>query len=183
VHDIVYAFIGDVVDGQIPQSGILPPDAFHVFPTLCRVPPIEGADLPLSGDDNVELMGPFQVDDAATQVVCCRNFAYLPPKYVSLSSSTGRLRPSRGVRLAGDIQNDGQAEALKPIMSALLLALIRGAVDRPSKWAEAYPKIARNIPLLILHRRQKVDLDLPSLVMCPPPWASPTVWVSSPTRC
>jgi hypothetical protein len=161
VHDINYAFVGDVVVGQIPQSVIFPADAFDVLPHLCRVPTVEGADLLIDGDEAAELFGPFLDDDAATQVVRIRRFQYLPPKYVSMFLNGPPLTPKEGwARLGGAIRNDGKEGELKPIMDALLLALTRGAVGRPSKWAQPHPVLARYTVNLLKHRRKKVEVDL-----------------------
>jgi hypothetical protein len=44
VHDIVYAFVGDVTQGQAPQTVVMPPTAFHLLANACRVPTVDHAD-------------------------------------------------------------------------------------------------------------------------------------------
>ena len=100
-HDnLGYAFEGDVMLGQSPQTVEWPDDAFHQCPGPVRIIDQAGMDQALAANPAAELVGPFAANTAGTRNIRTRMCMLVPFKYIRLVSPA-TAQPTRGLCPSG----------------------------------------------------------------------------------
>jgi len=162
----VYAFMGDIVQGQAPPSVEWEPTTFHLAQTV-RVPTNAVIDQAIAGDPNFALFDPIDPADAAAEDVRVRNTVLLPFDYVRLALP-GPLTPRQAwVEIAGAIINDGKANDCQPLLNWLRVALVRQAAGQPSRLGRPMPPVPLATQALTERRWGLVIRDLPALSNAP----------------
>ena len=164
--DRVFAFHGDLVGQQITTIE-WPVNAFHQGPSIVRVPTLDVLDQFLAANPNDDLIGPFQNNDAGTELVKVRRSMYVPPAYVHLLLATPLTPREAYLRLGGAIRGDNRTAACQPLIDFLRVALTRNAIDQGSSILQDTPTAPVADETLHLHRWHKVLTDMPALSDAP----------------
>jgi hypothetical protein len=137
--DVAFAFQGDVVQQQVPPSIVWDQSYFHtVVQSLIRVPTAIMMGQLLGQDPNSQFMGPFDEEDAGTEIVCTRHATVVPHRYVQLLLAQSLTPPEAWIRVKGAIAAAGQMEDCSPLIDWLRVALTRADADQTSRLCVEY---------------------------------------------
>ena len=156
---------GDVSYGTSPLE-VWDPTPLHLFPSV-YVPSSATIDISLTGDPNVNLLGPYGVGDARAEMICCCNTVYIPAPYIGLLLSDDLTPLEAWNRLHGAIDEaaaEAAAEAAcHPIIEWLHAAIVRYILNTHS--ALVVPDTSEPLPntLLLQHRLRLILSHLPGL--------------------
>jgi hypothetical protein len=163
--DKIYAFAGDVDDGDITTIAF-EDDCFtktrgelytNVPSSYNRMDELWGAE----PDD--ELLGPFEDEDALIGASRTRHIMYVPPKYVPIIANR-RLSPKElWFELVGTIRADGAEEDCEELVKWCMLAAIREDDTLPSASLMTAPMIPLSDRRLKTHRKWLLHQQLPAL--------------------
>lgn len=166
----LFATIHDVVGNQIPPTVLFPADAFtrHATGANYRVPSAQLIDAELAADEDVEVLGPYAIGDADTELISCRNIVGIPHRYMR-HFIPGPLTPRRAWEIvAADITTNGHAAACAPLLNFLRLSLtVNAAADTASPLAREPFDVPLSDGDLIRHRTTIIQHKLPGLNQTP----------------
>ena len=161
--DLMFVTKGDLYQ-NMPTTTFWLSDYFRQIPNQLRVATSATIEAALAADPNLQILGPYNAQDAGTTLIRCRRSIYLPPKYVPLMI-TGPVTPRLAWEmLRGQIVIDGIEEDCKPLIQWLQLALT-GQVNDPnlSVLDTVHPTAPVADATLMEHRRRILIQDFPAL--------------------
>ena len=137
---------------------------FNQVQNQIRVPSPAAIDASYAGDPDAIILGPYNQNDADTELIRCRRTCYVPPPYAALFLA-GPLTPRQAwERVRGAIVNDGREGACSPLLNYLRAALTRSLDNQPPFLAlTAAPTVPAADVLLLEHRRAIIERDFPGL--------------------
>ncbi len=136
---------------------------FHQIPGQHRVASPATIDTALGGDPLLESVGPYNDQDAGTQVVRCRRSIYCPPKYVPMMMDP--ISPREAWRtLRAQIVTDGHEVKCRALIEWLQVAMLAtDANNRHSPLEVQHPAAPVADAILLEHRHQILLQDFPHL--------------------
>ena len=158
-----FVFNGDVIHGQIPTYEW--ENLYFHLAAQVRVPEINEVDVMLAADPTAEMLGPFNVGDAGTELVRVRTSVYIPPPLVGAILTTP-MTPRRAWTVLGGIIRGLDADTQNhcaPILNWLRVCLTREAIDRASTIRIEGPATPRSDAMLLRHTHNLLIKDLPGL--------------------
>ncbi len=161
--NFLFATKGDLYE-NVAQTTYWRSEYFHQVPGQFRVGTPATLDTALGGDPLLEQqVGPYNDQDAGTEIVRCRRCMYCPPKYVALMMDPVTPRVAWET-LYGQIVTDGKVEECKALVQWLQLALVTTDANNPVSPLEAnHPAAPIADHILLHHRRQILLQDFPLL--------------------
>lgn len=126
--------MGDVVEGQVPTT-VLIPDALFNQLAVVQVPTPARLDQLLLADHDTQVVGPFAAGEADIEAIATRSLMIVPNEFVRPFLSVG-MRPREAYQLLkGLIDQGGHAVACEPLIDWLRVAMTRRAVNGPPRTA------------------------------------------------
>ena len=166
----IFASLHDVVGNQIPTNVHFPTDAFNRLGAGAnyRVPLAQALDASFAADQNLALVGPYNNNDAGTELLQSRNLVGVPHRYMR-HFLTGPLTPRLAWELVGQaIVTNGDLATCAPLYDYLRLACtLHAAGDTASPLAREPFDIPLADANLIAHRMALVQHKLPGLNQTP----------------
>jgi hypothetical protein len=164
------AFLGDM-KGLLPPTLVYFPDAGFKHTGNLRVPRPETLDQAFAGDVNRADVGPYDEDDAGTEVIATRPLIYLPPKYAPIALANPTMTPRKAWEsIAGLIRTGDDAAlqtiAMQPLLDWIRAACTQGDVDQGDPVLISDPPSYPHPPVPTLDRAVEARLkqDLPGIV-------------------
>ena len=161
--DQMYAQKGELFHNQAQTVKWLP-DYFYQVGGQLRVATAAAVDTALAGDPTAEHLGPFNANDADTEMIRYRRTCYVPPPYVAMFLA-GPMSPREAwVALKGQIDTDnnaGDCESLVNYLRAALTLTNQNAL--PALALTANPDAPVADMDLMTHRRRILERDFPML--------------------
>lgn len=138
---------------------------FHQVPGQHRVASPATIDTALGGNPDLDSVGPYNDQDAGTEVIKCRRAIYCPPKYVPMMMDP--ITPKAAwVTLRAQIVTDGNQDKCKSLIEWLQLALLASNVNNLHSPLEVqHPAAPVADHILMDHRRRVLLQDFPELDM------------------
>ncbi|KAI2502315.1 hypothetical protein MHU86_12119 [Fragilaria crotonensis] len=137
-NDRVLGLVGDILPHQYPVVEC-PNTAFHLVNTAIRVPTVEAMEtlLPTWADPQVAL-GPYNEEDAETELIRPRHIQLVPGRYAALLVHRRRIKAKQAyqelyvtAKVHRDLPGIGAtAEGALPGATATLLGALRALTDR-----------------------------------------------------
>ncbi len=139
-------------------------DYFHQVNMQIRVPTPAALDTLLAADLNADALGPFNAQDADTELIRVRRTCYIPPAYVPTFLASP-LTPRQAWELVrGQIVADNREAHCAAIINFLRAALTRSQNNQPVELRlAAAPTAPVADEILLTHRRRIVESDFPQL--------------------
>ena len=129
-----HAFMGDVVEGQVPVSVQVVDTLFNQLQVV-QVPTAARLEQLLLGHPEEVLVGPFNAGDPDVSPALARGLVVVPNEYVRPFLTTS-LRPRQAYEiLSGLVQQQGHEVACEPLLEWLRVAITRRAQDAPPRTA------------------------------------------------
>lgn len=157
-----FAFKGDVHRHQIVTVNWVQ-DYFYQIQAQIRVPTVQEANQQLTAQPQAILLGPYNNNDAGTELIRTRRSMYVPPRYVNQFISEDLTPAEAYNRFVGVATADGTMNACAPLVDWLRAAITRSTPQDVSVLEVAYPSVPLADAALINHRWNIVSHDLPSL--------------------
>jgi hypothetical protein len=161
------AFLGDM-RGLLPPNVIYFPEEAFMHTGSLTVPRAEVLDQAFADDPTCTVVGPYDDNEAGTEVIATRRMMYLPPKYAPIALAHPNLTP-RGAweKIAGIIRTgqgaqDRMIEA-QPLLNWLRVACTVDGVGAYTLLSEAPSFPHPPIPALDLSIEAQLKRDLPGL--------------------
>ena len=162
--DNAFAFSGDLYNNMITTVGIHPGIFEEVEDRPIRVAGDALLEEKLQGDETIERVGPYLVDQEGTELVQVRYTVYVPPPYVDLVMNKELSPREAYLRLSGAIAGDERQVACRPLLNWLKVALTTPGMGEQSPLLIDCPTAPVADETLHRHRWGMVQEDLPALM-------------------
>lgn len=161
--DRMYAQKGELFHNQ-SQTVTWLPDYFYQVGGQLRVATAAAIDTALAGDPNAENLGPYNANDADTEVIRYRRTCYVPPAYVPLFLA-GPMSPKQTwMTVKGQIDTDNNAADCEPLVDFMRAAITLTNLNAlPALALTANPVAPVADMELMTHRRRILERDFPML--------------------
>ncbi len=137
---------------------------FHQVNNQIRVPTAAAIDTTLAGDANLQIIGPYNQNDADTELIRVRRTVYVPPAYVSIFLASPLTPRQAWDRVRGQIVVDNREVACAALVDFLRAALTTSQPNQPPLLALAIAPTAPVADAVLLnHRRRILESDFPQL--------------------
>jgi hypothetical protein len=159
----MYAQKGELFHNQ-SQTVTWLPDYFYQVGGQLRVATAAAIDTALAGDPNAENLGPYNANDADTEVIRYRRTCYVPPAYVPLFLA-GPMSPKQTwMTVKGQIDTDNNAADCEPLVDFMRAAITLTNLNAlPALALTANPVAPVADMELMTHRRRILERDFPML--------------------
>ena len=161
-----FGTVGDVVNGQVPNTVFFPNDSFTLAAGghLVCLPTPGRLTAEFVTTPGAQLVGPYQNNPIGTQWERVRSVVPVPHKYMCHFLST-RLTPREAWELVFPaIEANGDHLTCQPLVDFLRLACTRTTVGRPNSILVRPPfEVAMADSILIKHRTDLIAVKLPAL--------------------
>lgn len=162
-----HAFMGDVVDGQVPITVQVPDALYNQLPVV-QVPTGPRLEQLLLADPDAALVGPFNAGDPDVTPVTTRALVVVPNEYVRPFLGVGMRPRDAYTTLHGIISQGGQEIACEPLLDWLRVALTRRAQDALPRTVVPPLLVPMYAPpdvhqVFLAYRRDIAHRDLPLL--------------------
>jgi hypothetical protein len=163
------AFMGDMRGFLPPTVVYFPEDGFGHSGNLL-VPKPETLDQAFADDPDLQLLGPYDEDDAGTEVIATRAIMYLPSLYAPIALANPTMSPRTAWESIGGLIRTGndadvQVQAMQPLLDWIRAACTK-AYDADIQGIVSEPPSYPHPPVLSLDRAVEARLkqDLPGIV-------------------
>ncbi len=137
---------------------------FHQVQNQIRVPTAAAIDTTLAGDANLQVLGPYNDQDADTELIRVRRTCYVPPAYVSLFLANPLTPRQAWDRVRGQIVVDNREGPCTALVDYLRAALtISQQNQAPLLTLQDAPTAPVADADLLDHRRRILESDFPNL--------------------
>jgi hypothetical protein len=124
------AFFGDVINGQIPTSVVVPDTLYNQLP-VTQVPSAGLLQQLIAADPAAEMFGPFPAGTADVDPVTTRQLIVVPNRYTTPLLCVGMAPKAAYLSISGMIHQDGNEVACAPLLEWLRHTVTRRAPNMP----------------------------------------------------
>jgi len=162
-----HAFMGDVVDGQVPISVNVPDHLFNLLQVV-QVPTAGRLEQLLQADPALQVVGPFAAGDPDVTATVVRGVIVVPSEYVRMFLTAGMRPRDAYLALSAIIQQRNHEVACEPLLDWLRVAMTRRGADAAPRTAIAPLQAPMYAPpevhqVYLAYRTAVAHRDLPLL--------------------
>jgi hypothetical protein len=165
--NVGYAFLGDVLNGQVPHTTIWA-DKYFNRTNDTQVPTAAYMDQLLAADPALQQVGTFVAGTADTEAVNTRFCMFIPNRYMTMLLDDGLTPRQAWQRIRGAMVTDGTADGCQMLVDWLRVALTTHTQNDVTPLARPVPEVQ---PIATLAEAQifqsfraaLVDRDHPNL--------------------
>jgi hypothetical protein len=170
VDKLDVALLGDM-RGLLPPTLVYFPDNAFQHTGNLLVPTSATLDQAFADDGTLQSLGPFDSDDAGTEVIATRPLIFLPPKYAPIALANPTMTPRKAWESIGGLIRTGdhaaaQITALQPLLDWIRAACTHASLEngdhRLISEAPSYPHPP--VPSLDRAIETRLKRDLPGII-------------------